>query len=582
MSHLLDSGSGTNFNCQTPSPPPENAPQCALTIDCETWQRDSHDLFDYEARSVHKCRIVASRGFRVVRNGTSVRAYAEGDPGQHTDGSADLLMHVRIRDGRYVVIPADRSHPNNSILPKKLFLIVKELPEEHHVLQEGDIIKLGRFKLKVKQLASQIQGEPVPELKLDDTDVGLSEVSHEYIDSPNTPLDGQPMQCRICLLEGGSPKDPLVCPCQCKGSIKYVHVDCLRHWINGKLNFSDERRFFYKITPCELCKQQYPSTINLPTGEKIQIVKVPNIQAPFIVLENLIGVSRGIHFSSLAGKDELKLGRGHESDVRIPDVSISRYHATIRFNETEREFTLDDHKSKFGTLISLRRPHYLSAGEKFSVQVGRTVLRFLADETVPCVDEIQHVDVTNNHQPDSGGGDSGGDGGGGGGDVGGTSAPNGLVEGSAMGGSVGGDGLNGSSCAGNPVVVCNELEREMGVVEGVTPNECQLLQALVAVVNQRGPDGFEHPVTADGAWWRPVYEAHRDRMMLMRRQIGDRDSAELLDEASNGGGASSVSCASVDEAGAVVISPKGADGFGESAHLKMRATQGGGCPERWD
>ena len=46
-------------------------------------------------------------------------------------------------------------------------------------------------------------------------------------------------------------------------------------------------------------------------------------------------------------------GRGHESDVRIPDVSISRYHATIRF--VDGSFQLEDHNSKFGTLVSLRK-----------------------------------------------------------------------------------------------------------------------------------------------------------------------------------------------------------------------------------
>lgn len=43
--------------------------------------------------------------------------------------------------------------------------------------------------------------------------------------------------------------------------------------------------------------------------------------------------NRGLHIVSMNSKKELKLGRGHESDVRIADVSISRYHATIRFSE---------------------------------------------------------------------------------------------------------------------------------------------------------------------------------------------------------------------------------------------------------
>lgn len=43
--------------------------------------------------------------------------------------------------------------------------------------------------------------------------------------------------------------------------------------------------------------------------------------------------NKGLHVVSMGAKKELKLGRGHESDVRIADVSISRYHATIRFSD---------------------------------------------------------------------------------------------------------------------------------------------------------------------------------------------------------------------------------------------------------
>ena len=56
----------------------------------------------------------------------------------------------------------------------------------------------------------------------------------------------------------------------------------------------------------------------------------------------------------------LKLGRGHESDVRIADVSISRCHATIRFQNGQ--FLLEDNKSKFGTLVAMKKPRQLEMG----------------------------------------------------------------------------------------------------------------------------------------------------------------------------------------------------------------------------
>lgn len=94
-------------------------------------------------------------------------------------------------------------------------------------------------------------------------------------------------------------------------------------------------------------------------------------------------------------RKELKLGRGHESDIRIADVSISRYHATIRFVDGKSmmalanlifsfpsvtfkcpvvlvlprtfcvgEYVLEDNNSKFGTLVSLRKSQTVEATRK--------------------------------------------------------------------------------------------------------------------------------------------------------------------------------------------------------------------------
>merc|ERR1719171_2610339 len=111
--------------------------------------------------------------------------------------------------------------------------------------------------------------------------------------------------------------------------------------------------------------------------EKMPLVEVPRTKAPFIALENMVRdsqqhQSRGLHVISLADNKLLKLGRGHESDVRIADVSISRCHATIRFHRGQ--FVLEDHNSKFGTLIAMKKPRALEMGGSISIQVGRTVL----------------------------------------------------------------------------------------------------------------------------------------------------------------------------------------------------------------
>jgi pSer/pThr/pTyr-binding forkhead associated (FHA) protein len=51
-------------------------------------------------------------------------------------------------------------------------------------------------------------------------------------------------------------------------------------------------------------------------------------------------------------KTNIRLGRGHDSDIRINDISVSRFHAVISFENNE--FFLQDNTSKFGTLVEAR------------------------------------------------------------------------------------------------------------------------------------------------------------------------------------------------------------------------------------
>jgi pSer/pThr/pTyr-binding forkhead associated (FHA) protein len=52
-------------------------------------------------------------------------------------------------------------------------------------------------------------------------------------------------------------------------------------------------------------------------------------------------------------KTEFKIGRGHESEVRINDISVSRCHAMIKFVAGDG-FYIEDNQSKFGTIVLLK------------------------------------------------------------------------------------------------------------------------------------------------------------------------------------------------------------------------------------
>ncbi len=51
-----------------------------------------------------------------------------------------------------------------------------------------------------------------------------------------------------------------------------------------------------------------------------------------------------------------KLGRGHESDVRVSDISVSRCHAILKYDLNEHTYYLEDNLSKFGTLVLAKDP----------------------------------------------------------------------------------------------------------------------------------------------------------------------------------------------------------------------------------
>lgn len=336
-----------------------------VKVAAQTWARDSHDLFDFEATQLYKQDFTVSKSMVCVRTGTDIQMLPEREAPGH---QGDPLLRLVQRDGTFWV---DKAMPSTN--SKKLWLVVKDMLQSGHSLTEGDVIKLGRFKFRVRQLVASCDGVR-PELRLDDSG-SCCAAEMPAQDAETSSL--APKSCRICLLDGPGENDPLITPCHCKGSIEYVHLGCLRHWIRGRLNLSDTSAgsYFYRPLLCELCMSIYPTYIH-NGKEREPLVEVPETPAPFIVLENMVRDSqqhatRGLHVISLAEK-VLKLGRGHESDVRIADVSISRWHATICFQQGQ--FLLRDHESKFGTLVAMKKPRMIEPGMSISIQMGRTVL----------------------------------------------------------------------------------------------------------------------------------------------------------------------------------------------------------------
>lgn len=69
-------------------------------------------------------------------------------------------------------------------------------------------------------------------------------------------------QCRFCLEDASTSSNPLVSPCACRGSVQYVHLDCVKKWVIHDGIYDQSR------LKCTLCRLPLESC--LPTLEVIE------------------------------------------------------------------------------------------------------------------------------------------------------------------------------------------------------------------------------------------------------------------------------------------------------------------------
>ena len=193
--------------------------------------------------------------------------------------------------------------------------------------------------------------------------------------------------CRICLSEEDNPKkNPLICPCTCKGSMKYIHYYCLKNWLNLKIESelgygndieTEQPTITYstKDISCELCKTKLPDYIK-HKGQIFNVSFYKPKYSKFIVLESIRDDNRRtkfIHIIPLNKKQIVKIGRLNNCDLSLPDYSISRVHCCM-YIETGQLFL--ENNSKFGTKILVQTPKLLMSPEyPLAIEVQKVYLK---------------------------------------------------------------------------------------------------------------------------------------------------------------------------------------------------------------
>ncbi len=95
--------------------------------------------------------------------------------------------------------------------------------------------------------------------------------------------------CRICLGDEENKTNPLISPCMCAGTMKTIHVDCLKQWLNSKRTqriAHNISTYCWKQIECELCKMRLPFTV-IHQDETISLLEYDKPKSHYYVLESV-------------------------------------------------------------------------------------------------------------------------------------------------------------------------------------------------------------------------------------------------------------------------------------------------------
>ena len=212
--------------------------------------------------------------------------------------------------------------------------------------------------------------------------------------------------CRICYLgEYDKINNPLIKPCKCSGSMKYIHYECLLHWIKTKIKannpIQDDNNILstYSLcdVECELCKNKLPNYIrhknkiysllnldkkfdgNMAEKNKIKEKikkKIKEWNYNYIIFDLISPNKSDNKYRFLAKFDKnniLKIGRGIEVQLVLNDISVSRNHCQLKL-ENDGSVVIEDNNSKFGTLILIQGELEILKGQKLNIQAGSNYL----------------------------------------------------------------------------------------------------------------------------------------------------------------------------------------------------------------
>uniref|UniRef100_A0A8B9TQK9 E3 ubiquitin-protein ligase MARCHF7 n=1 Tax=Anas platyrhynchos TaxID=8839 RepID=A0A8B9TQK9_ANAPL len=123
--------------------------------------------------------------------------------------------------------------------------------------------------------------------------------------------------CRICQMSSASSDNLLIEPCKCTGSLQYVHQECMKKWLQSKINSGSSLE---AVTTCELCKEKLH--LNLEDFDVHELYRAhANEQADYEFISSGLYLVVLLHLCEQRFSD--MLGTASEASTRVRNIGLS-------------------------------------------------------------------------------------------------------------------------------------------------------------------------------------------------------------------------------------------------------------------
>ena len=266
----------------------------SLLIHIKTWTKAYSDIYDYDSNDEKIVSLLVDKKGYLIRSKNNVSFVEYNGFNKYKES----YERFKIAEINYInnIFSLNVEYPDNEIsndIDNKVYILANSINGEKinednyygYELNEGEIIKIGRFKIKVRKInLNNKSKQKIKEEDLKEKSESISIIKEEEAKSKNSNKfsnknktninninsiknENNDMQCRICFTYDEN-ISPLVSPCSCTGSSKYIHLLCLQQWLKSKIKLDYKEikenlisAYKYQPAQCEICKEYMPDFI---------------------------------------------------------------------------------------------------------------------------------------------------------------------------------------------------------------------------------------------------------------------------------------------------------------------------------